>query len=109
MVLKAGRDQIEGVEKADPAYPPCEDCGGSLTVLPLSQPSRRYVGSVFPFETNHISSDGKPITVESLGHLRSLERKYGVVLSAFSKNNINDVDPIKDLPKYRGWDPDFRP
>lgn len=94
-------------EETDPAYPPCEVCRGSLTVLPLSQPSRRYVGSVFPFTTPHISPDGKPMVIESMGHLRAVEKQYGVVLPAFSKNNINDTDPVKDPPRYRGWDEGF--
>jgi hypothetical protein len=95
-------------EETAPAYPPCEACGRTLTVLPLSQPTRTFVGAVFPFTTNHIDPQGKPMTIESMGHLRSIEKQYGVVLSAFSKNNIRDVDPIQDVPRYRGWDQDFR-
>lgn len=95
-------------EQTDPVYPPCATCGGTLTVLPLSQPSRRYVGSVFPFTTNHIDPLGKPMTIESMGHLRSVEKQYGVVLSAFSKANVNDISPIADLPRYRGQDDDFK-
>jgi hypothetical protein len=94
-------------DETAPTYPPCEDCGGTLTVLPLSQPTRRYVGAVFPFSTNHIDPKGRPMVIESLGHLRSVEKAYGVVLPAFSKSNINDMDPIKDPPRYRGLEPDF--
>jgi hypothetical protein len=76
-------------------------------VLPLAQDPRRYVGSVFPFSTPHITADGSPMTIESMGHLRAVEKKFGVVLSAFSNRSTNDVTPIKDLPRYRAQDPDF--
>ncbi len=94
-------------EQTDPVYPTCESCGGTLTVLPLAQDPRRYVGSVFPFTTTHITADGSPMVVENMSHLRAVERKYGVVLSAFSKASNNDLSPIQDLPRYRGQDPDF--
>jgi hypothetical protein len=64
--------------------------------------------ALFPFEARHISPDGKPMIIESMKQLRDVERHYGVVLSAFSKDNIRDVDPIKNPPRYRGEDPDFR-
>ena len=95
------------IEETAPSYPACDSCGGSLTVQPLAQDSRRFVGAVFPFTTTHIDAKGRPITVESMGHLRSLEKRYGVVLSAFSNRSTNDLTPIKDLPRYRGQDPDF--
>lgn len=106
--VEALRDREVVHEQTAPTYPPCQACGGTLTVLPLSAPSRRFVGAVFPFTTNHIDPDGKPMTIESMGHLRSVERQYGVVLSAFSKDNVKDVAPIKDLPRYRGWEPEFK-
>lgn len=106
--VSATNDSIVANEQTEPTYPPCSTCGGTLSVLPLSQPSRRYVGSVFPFTTNHIDPDGKPMTIESMGHLRQVERDYGVVLSAFSKASNNDMSPIKDLPQYRGWSEQFR-
>ena len=95
------------IEQTDPTYPPCDSCGGSLSVQPLAQDPRRYVGSVFPFTTTHIDAQGKPMVIESMGHLRSVEKKYGVVLSAFSKSSNTDLTPIQDLPRYRGQDPDF--
>jgi hypothetical protein len=61
---------------------------------------------VFPFTTTHISGDGSPMVIENLAHLRRVERDFGVVLPAFSKSNVNDLDPIKDPPTYRGWDDD---
>jgi len=80
------------------AVPTCA-CGGSLDLLPLSNalPGK---SAVFPFTSPHISGDGTPVTVESIGHLRQLERKYGVVLSAFSQNP-NNPDHIRDLPRQR--------
>jgi len=78
--------------------PTCS-CGGSLDMLPLSNVIRGK-SSVFPFTSSHISGDGTPITVESIGHLRQLERKFGVVLSAFSQNP-NNPDHIRDLPRQR--------
>jgi len=106
--IAATNRAIVADEQTDPTYPPCESCGGTLTVLPLAQPSRRYVGSVFPFTTNHVDPDGKPMTIENMGHLRAVEKQYGVVLSAFSQRSVNDMTPIKDLPRYRGQDDDFK-
>jgi hypothetical protein len=101
------RDQTLADEQTAPTYPPCDSCGGSLTVQPLAQDPRRFVGAVFPFTTTHIDRDGRPMVIENMGHLRSVEKKYGVVLSAFSNRSTNDLTPIKDLPRYRGQDPDF--
>jgi hypothetical protein len=94
-------------EQTDPVYPPCDSCGGSLTVQPLAQDPRRFVGSVFPFTTTHVDNAGRPMVIENMGHLRAVEKKYGVVLSAFSNRSTGDLTPIKDLPRYRGQDPDF--
>lgn len=60
----------------------------------------------FPFTVNHV--DGKPMVIESMQHLRKVESKYGVVFSAFSKANERDLDPIKDLPRYKGDDPGMK-
>lgn len=106
--MAATNREVVADEQTDPVYPPCDACGGTLTVLPLSQPSRRYVGSVFPFVTTHVDPDGKPMTIENMGHLRQVEREYGVVLSAFSQRSINDITPIKDLPRYLAQDEKFR-
>ena len=65
--------------------------------------------SLFPFESRHVTPDGKPLIIESLHHLRAVERSHGVVFSAFNNSLNNSVDPIKgNLPRYRGDDTDFR-
>lgn len=67
----------------------------------------RSGSGVFPFTVPHV--DGKPMVIESMQHLRQVEKNYGVVFSAFSKDNIRDTDPTdRNLPRYRGDDPDFR-
>jgi hypothetical protein len=79
-------------------------CGQPLTMLERSDEGSRRIKSkmgAFPFTTNHIDSQGRPMTIESLGHLRQVERDYGVVLSAFSQEPSN-LDPIKNPPTYRG-------
>ena len=85
----------------------CEKCGVELQIgmYPFCKGQESDHGTVysktagFPFTVNHV--DGKPMVIESLHHLRKVERQYGVVFSAFSKANERDVDPIKDLPRYR--------
>lgn len=91
----------ENVQCSMFAIPPC-DCGGErcLTSTKMGR------STVFPFTVNHV--DGKPMTIESLHHLRQVEKTYGVAFSAFNKANINDLDPMSDVPRYRGDDPDFR-
>lgn len=82
--------------------PPC-DCGGERRLIS----SRMGRSTVFPFVVSHV--DGKPMVIESLNHLRSVEKRYGVVFSAFNKDNINDMDPVdRNLPQYRGDDEDVR-
>lgn len=79
------------------AIPACK-CGGERAIATFT---RTYSPSgVFPFTVNHVT--GKPMTIESMAHLRKVERDYGVAFSAFNKDNINDLDPIKDLPKFKG-------
>jgi putative FmdB family regulatory protein len=81
----------------------CQNCStGQMQRLPYSA-GRRGKSSVFPFDNPHISADGTPVTITDIGHLRRLERQFGVVLSAFS-NEPHNLDPIRDLPRYRGWD-----
>jgi hypothetical protein len=50
-------------------------------------------GSMFPFTTTHMSQDpSKPVVVQSLRHLRKLERQHGVQSVAFNQNS-NNFDP----------------
>lgn len=58
--------------------------------------------AVFPFESRHVTPDGKPLVIESMNHLRKVERDYGVVFSAFNNELNNSMDSIKDPPRYRG-------
>jgi hypothetical protein len=81
--------------------PQCRDCGGDLDMMPLSSTLPKT--SVFPFITPHIDPDGKPMIINDIGHLRRVEKQYGVVLTAFS-HNPNNPDAIRDLPRYRGED-----
>jgi hypothetical protein len=72
-------------------------CGGELDLLPLSVgiPGK---SDIFPYTTTHLDGKGTPITVESLGHARALEKKYGVVIHGFSNNKATE---FHDLPKQR--------
>ncbi len=74
----------------------CEACGGPLTALPVSDGVSRKTG-IFPFVSTHFDG-GKPVVVESLGHLRSLERHYGVLATAFSSDT---GETPNDLPQHR--------
>lgn len=88
----------------------CDRCGHELQIgdYPFCKGRPSDHGTVysktaaFPFDAPHITPDGRPIRIESMHHLRQIEKQYGVVLSTFSKSNERDLDPIKDLPKYRG-------
>lgn len=83
--------------------PPC-GCGAARTIQ-YDRGLRR--SQVFPFTTTNV--DGKPMVIESLNQLRRVERDFGVVFSAFSRDNINDVAPVdNNLPRFRGEDPDIR-
>ena len=42
------------------------------------------------------------MVIENLSHLRQVEYKFGVAFSAFNKDNINDLDPMRDVPRYKG-------
>lgn len=85
----------------------CDRCGIELLVgmFPFCKGNQADHGTVysktagFPFVCPHV--DGKPMVINDLQHLRKVEKQYGVVFSAFSKSNERDVDPIKDLPRYR--------
>jgi hypothetical protein len=87
------------------AIPQC-DCGSERF---LSNQGIAPKSRVFPFEARHVSPDGKPMIIESMKHLRDVERSHGVVFSAFNNNENNSIDATKgDLPRYRGEDEDFR-
>lgn len=51
--------------------------------------------NIFPFTSTHIDGQGTPITIESLHHMRKVEKQYGVVLTHTGE------DSPKDLPKHR--------
>lgn len=88
----------------------CERCGTELQIgmhpFCHGKPEDHGVsiitkGAGFPFETPHVN--GKPMVIESLHHLRQVERQYGVVLTAFSNNKSNWNDSVgRDLPRFRG-------
>lgn len=92
----------------------CERCGADLQVgmFPFCKGSQSDHGTslmrsgngVFPFETTHVN--GAPMRIESMQQLRKVEQTYGVCFSAFSKSNINDLDPIKNPPTFRGNHPE---
>jgi hypothetical protein len=80
--------------------PPTCTCGGELEMQELSVGgAHRYLGSVFPYVCTHLDGKGTPISVESLPHLRRLEKQLGVVVHAFSQDS---VDSARDLPRFRG-------
>lgn len=82
--------------------PPCE-CGSERRLIS----SRTGRSTLFPFTVNHV--DGKPMVIESLNQLRNVERDYGVVFTAFSRDNWQDTAPVdKNLPQFRGEDPGVR-
>lgn len=79
----------------------CGGCGRVMTRLNFT--GARAKTGVFPFVTPHIDADGRPMVIEDLGHLRRVEREYGVTLTAFSQNPSNPAH-IQDAPNYRGWE-----
>lgn len=97
----------------------CEKCGAELEIgmFPFCRgrevdhgpvPSKT---SVFPFEARHVTPDGKPIVINDIAHLRKVEREYGVVLTAFSREKGNwdyANTQREELPRYRGDHPDNR-
>lgn len=95
--------QQERFYHVNQAPPPCAHCEGQLQVLERSNEGDRRKSAVFPFVTTHIDGKGRPIEVTDMGHLRRLEREYGVVLSEFSNNNsVDHVGDKHELPVYRG-------
>lgn len=81
-------------------------CGGTASNHGPSLTMKSGNG-VFPFETKNV--DGKPMVIESMQQLRKVERDFGVVFSAFSRDNWQDCSPVDErLPKFRGDDEDVR-
>lgn len=50
---------------------------------------RNVPGSMFPFTTTNLSSDGSPVRVQSIRHLRQLENQHGVASIAFNTDSKN--------------------
>lgn len=94
---KCGTKQERFFWNAQP-YPDCT-CGGILSMLPLSEMGSYRKTAVFPYDCPHVDGTGNPVRIESMGHLRQVEKQYGVVFSAFSQNPSNP-DHIKDLPRH---------
>jgi hypothetical protein len=95
----------------------CDKCGYDIQIgdfpfckgNPADHGTTYSKSQVFPFESRHVAPDGKPLIIESMQHLRKVEKQYGVAFSAFNNEVNNSVDPLKgNLPRYRGLDEDFR-
>jgi len=82
---------------ADEPPPPCPTCDAlcEVTVAGLRREN------IFPYVTVHLDGSGRPTTVESLHHLRTLERQHGTVATAFSQSTSNWHDSISDAPIRR--------
>lgn len=79
----------------------CPQCGAPCEKQVLTA---RPKSAVFPFVTPHVDGKGRPMVIEDIGHLRRVEREYGVTLTAFSQNPSNPA-AIQDAPRYRGQEP----
>ena len=82
----------------------CTECGMPTETMWKTNGAAKT--GIFPYETTHLDGKGTKIVVESLNHLRSLERIHGVKATAFSDNTSNWDDPLhrSDLPSSRkGW------
>ena len=71
----------------------CPTCGATAE---MTLKGNRAPAATFPFTSKHITGDGTEVTVNSLYHMRQLEREYGVVLTHTGE------DSPKDLPAFRG-------
>lgn len=72
-----------------------ECCGQAMTAVVDGKPTK---STIFPYVTTHLDGAGTPITVDSLPHLRRLEKEYGVVVHGFSNERASE---FKDLPVQR--------
>lgn len=78
----------------------CEKC--DTPTERVWRPGGARKTGIFPYVTTHLTGDGKPIEIESLAHLRRLERQYGVKATAFSDHRSNWDDALpqsRDLPR----------
>lgn len=82
----------------------CPKCGAETENVP--RPGGSPKTAVFPYTHPHLTGSG-PVVVESLHHLRQLERKYGVVATAFSNHTSNQIDPITNVPRHRPGGRDY--
>jgi hypothetical protein len=82
----------------------CVNCGSPTETVWKTNGALKT--GLFPFETTHLDGKGTKIVVESLHHLRQLERQHGVKATAFSDHQSKWDDPLhqSDLPQSRkGW------
>lgn len=104
-------------EQSDITYIHCDVCGARIEIgmYPFCKGSpsdhgttyMRSGSGAFPFTTTNL--DGKPFTVNNITELRRIERDYGVVFSAFNRDNWQDCSPTDaNLPKFRGNDEDTK-
>lgn len=76
----------------------CAVCGNPMTMADLSAGRITGKTGVFPFVMDF--GDGTKRTVESLSHLRTYEKRFGVMATTFSNHESNPDSP-KDIPEYR--------
>ena len=103
LVCEAPQERYYSVVDGVDHWPTCnaDNCEGELDMTEnLASGHAARKNGIFPYTTTHITGDGKPVTVESLGHLRRLEKNYGVNVSGFSQNPGNPDSP-RDLPEGR--------
>jgi hypothetical protein len=80
----------------DPTTVVCRDCG-SPAFPTENLKSGRSKTAVFPFD---LTIDGQQVTVTDIGALRAVERRFGVLATAFSQDG-RDPDSPRDLPENR--------
>lgn len=56
--------------------------------------------AIFPFVTTHVDGHGTPIQIDSLHHLRKIEKHFGVCFTGFN-NHTHNLDTPRDLPRHR--------
>lgn len=63
--------------------------------------------TTFPFSTQNVN--GEPITVNSLRHLRKLEREHGVQFHAYNVDEKNFGDPPRHDPALQDIRRHYKP